>query len=283
MRSKVAKKLLISLLMLSGLVPGAHAGVLLPAGFAGGGGGLTSFYVIGFELGPWQEYLARELTPTYLLPEHAEPIHVSWLHRDQVLILPDFGQALLNHRGLGLKFDMQLQSSSEFMWPDFEPESVYDGSRFERQYFSPGVEGAFGDSGILGVSAVIAYQRYSAAGLGLRAAESPQDPLFSIPTYRPYEETGYGTGVRLDVWQEVTEGFALDAGYQSRIDMEEFAAYHGVYSNPADLDIPARARFGLAFQASQNSWLNVGVERVMYSDISAFPSRYLPNRFLSLL
>jgi hypothetical protein len=40
---------------------------------------------------------------------------------------------------------------------------------------------------------------------------------------------------------------------------------------------------GLAFQASRRSWLNVSIERVMYSDISAFPSRYLPNRFLSLL
>jgi len=29
--------------------------------------------------------------------------------------------------------------------------------------------------------------------------------------------------------------------------------------------------------------VNVAVERVMYSDISAFPSRFLPNRFLSLL
>jgi long-chain fatty acid transport protein len=65
--------------------------------------------------------------------------------------------------------------------------------------------------------------------------------------------------------------------------MEEFAAYRGVYSNPADLDIPARARVGLEFHATQRSWLNVAVERVLYSDINAFPSRYLPNRFLSLL
>ncbi len=102
-------------------------------------------------------------------------------------------------------------------------------------------------------------------------------------TYTPYHESAYGTGVRLAVRQEVVSGIALDAGFQSRIDMEEFAAYRGVYSQPADLDIPARARIGLAFQASERSWLNVAIERVMYSDISAFPSRYLPNRFLSLL
>ncbi len=148
-----------------------------------------------------------------------------------------------------------------------------------------------GDDGLLGVAAVIAYQRYSAANLGLYAASTPElNPvpgyaLASVPYsgYEPFQESGYGTGVRLAVRQEVVSGIAVDAGFQSRIDMEEFAAYRGVYSQPADLDIPARARVGLAFQASEQSWLNLAVERVLYSDISAFPSRYLPNRFLSML
>jgi len=72
-------------------------------------------------------------------------------------------------------------------------------------------------------------------------------------------------GVRLALHQEVVEGFAVDAGYQSRINMEEFDAYRGVYSQAADLDIPARARLGLAFQSSERSWLNIAIERVMYS------------------
>ncbi|HKJ17461.1 MAG TPA: hypothetical protein VJ984_08950 [Xanthomonadales bacterium] len=287
MRSKVVKKLLFSMALLPGMFAGAtsvHAGVLSPAGLAAGGGGLTSFYVTGFELGPWQDYLARELTPTYLLPDNAVPLHISWMRSDEVMILPDFGESLLSGGGLKFRMEVEWQSSAEFLQPDFDSITPsYEGSSFERQYFSPGVESGFGEGGILGVSAVIAYQRYSAAGLGLWAAETPGERLFATPRYAPFEESGYGTGVRLDVRQEVTEGIAFDAGFQSRIDMEEFAHYHGVYANPADLDIPARARVGLAFQASNRSWLNVAVERVLYSDINAFPSRYLPNRFLSLL
>ena len=75
----------------------------------------------------------------------------------------------------------------------------------------------------------------------------------------------------------------VGAGFQSRIDMEEFAYHHGVYSSPADFDIPARASVGMAFQTNQKSWLNVSIERVMYSDVSAFPSRLLPDRLLSQL
>ena len=65
-----------------GLAPSLASaqGIGLPAaGFAAGGTGLTSFYVIGFELGPWQEYLAQELTPDYMLADDAQPVHVSWL------------------------------------------------------------------------------------------------------------------------------------------------------------------------------------------------------------
>jgi hypothetical protein len=289
-----------------GLTPGwaGAQGIGLPvAGFAAGGAGLTSFYVIGFELGPWQEYLARELTPEYMLPENVLPVRVSWIRSSEVLILPDFAADLEPAPETWINLNFEWQSDAQFDWLGNEigmsDPGPYQGSSFERQYFAPGVERQFGDSGLLGVSAIIAYQRYSAASLGLFAASTPDlNPVLghglgyglgaqwsaaSYSGYEPFQESGYGTGVRLAVRQEVVSGIALDAGFQSRIDMEEFAAFRGVYSQPADLDIPARARFGLAFQASQRSWLNVAVERVLYSDISAFPSRYLPNRFLSML
>jgi hypothetical protein len=253
------------------------------ASFAAGGTGLTSFYVIGFELGPWQEYLAQELTPSYMLPEDSLPIHVTWMKNSEVLIMPDFAAELSETPDTWMNLNFEWQSSGDFFMPGFEEESTYQGTSFERQYFAPGFEHQLNDNGILGVSAVIAYQRYSAANLGLTAANSPDRSLWAFPNYSPYQESAYGTGVRLAVRQEVVEGIALDAGFQSRIDMEEFAAYRGVYAQPADLDIPARARFGLAFQSSEKSWLNFAIERVMYSEISAFPSRQLPNRFLSLL
>lgn len=275
-----------------GPVFGPVSGLGLPvAGFTAGGAGLTSFYVIGFELGPWQEYLAQELTPDYMLPENAQPIQVSWIRSSEILILPDFAADLEQAPETWINLNFQWQSDAQYDWPGSDADAVYQGSSFERQYFAPGVERQLGDDGLLGVAAVIAYQRYSAANLGLYAASTPDlNPvpgysLASVPYngYEPFQESGYGTGVRLAVRQEVVSGIALDAGFQSRIDMEEFAAYRGVYSQPADLDIPARARVGLAFQASERSWLNLAVERVLYSDISAFPSRYLPNRFLSML
>jgi hypothetical protein len=269
-----------------GILPGFAAAQVTGspvASYAASGAGLTSFYVIGFDLGPWQEYLAQELTPSYLLPHDAEPIRISWLRSSEVLIMPDFASDMEQFPDSRMNLNFEWQSSGDYLMRGFESEAIYQGTSFERQYFAPGFEHQFTDNGILGVSAVIAYQRYSASNLGLYAASTPDSTLWASPRYSPYQENSYGTGVRLAVRQEVISGVALDAGFQSSIDMDEFAAYRGVYSQNADLDIPARARVGLAFKASERSWLNVAVERVMYSEINAFPSRFLPNRFLSLL
>jgi len=282
LRLKIASTVL-AVLGLTPALAGAQ-GIGLPAvSFGAGGAGLTSFYVIGFELGPWQEYLAQELTPVYMLPDNAQPLRVSWLKNSEIQIMPDFAAGMESRPDTRINFQFEWQSDSEFLWPAFEPEEVFQGTSFERQYFSPGLEHEIAEGSVLGVSAVVAYQRYSAASLGLTAASMPGESPWIPSTFSPQQESGYGTGVRLALRQEVTRGIAVDAGYQSRIDMEEFAAYRGVYSQPADLDIPARAMVGLAFQASDKSWLNLSIERVMYSEISAFPSRYLPTRFLSML
>ena len=269
-----------------GFIPGLAGaqGIGLPAvGFGVGGTGLTSFYIIGFELGPWQEYLAQELTPVYMMPDDTLPMHVSWLRNSEVQIMPDFASHMESPRKSRISLQFEWQSDSEFLWPGIEQETDFKGTSFDRQYFSPGIEHRFDSGGVLGVSAIIAYQRYSAASLGLTAARTPDENLWLSNAFSPQHESGYGLGVRLAMRQEVVDGIAVDAGFQSRIDMEEFAAYRGVYAQAADLDIPARAKVGLAFQATDRSWLNVAIERVLYSDISAFPSRFLPNRFLSLL
>jgi hypothetical protein len=252
-------------------------------GFAAGGTGLTSFYVLGFELGPWQAYLTQELTPDYMLPDSATPLHISWLRYSDVMILPDFAQDLQADPDTYFFMDMDWQTSSQYLGPEFFSTSRFQGSLLERQYFTPGVEQELTETSVLGVAAVVAYQRYSSSGLGMVSAATPNDLLWRTTSYAPYQESGNGTGVRLTLREELVPGFAIEAGYQSRIDMQEFAHVRGVYANAADLDIPARATVSVDFKLTARSAINVAVERVVYSDINAFPSRFLPDRFLSLL
>ena len=133
----------------------------------------------------------------------------------------------------------------------------------ERRLVSPGLLHRLNETQLIGISAVFVTQSFGVSKLGMQSYDQNIPVSMRSSLYDPYQETGYGAGVRLALQSELTEGIALNAGFQSRINMNEFAHYRGVYSQPADLDRPARAKLGLAFKAGEKSWLNVSVERVL--------------------
>ncbi len=279
-------RFLTALLLVAGMFPALSAARVsgLPmTGFSAGGTGLTPFYVLGFELGPWQDYLARELTPDYMLDPFAEPLRISWMNEHSVIILPFFAKQILGEPETFLRLEVDWQYSNDLVMHNFDPVMSSGTRGFERSLISPGLMHRLNDNQMIGVSAVFVTQSYGVSRLGMQSYDQTLPVNLRSNIYDPYQETGYGAGVSLALSSEITDGVTLDAGFQSRINMNEFANFRGVYSQPADLDIPARARLGLAFQASDRSWLNVSVERVLYSEVGAFASRNLPGRFLSLL
>ncbi len=279
-------RFLTALLLVIGLLPTlavARVSGMPMAGLSVGGTGLTPFYVLGFELGPWQDYLAHELTPDYMLDPDAVLQPVTWMNEHSVVVLPFFAQKILGEPETYLRLEVDWQYSNQLAMTSFDPVMSSNTRGMERRLISPGLLHRINDSQILGISAVFATQSFGVSRLGLHSYEQSLPANLRSGIYDPYHETGYGAGVSLGLSSEITEGITLDAGYRSRIDMNEFANYRGVYSQPADLDIPARAKLGLAFQATEHSWLNVSVERVLYSEIGAFASQNLPGRFLSLL
>ncbi len=279
-------RFLTALLLVAGMLPTlsvARASGLPMVGFSVGGTGLTPFYVLGFELGPWQDYLARELTPDYLLDPAAEPLRISWMNQQPVTILPLFAADLLGEPQTFLRLDIDWQRSDSLGMTSFNEGLITGIAGLERKLISSSLVHHLGSNQLIGVSAVFATQSFGVSQLGLRAYDRNIPAALKPTLYEPYAETGYGVGVQLAVRSELSDRVALDVGFQSRINMDDFANYRGVYSQPADFDIPARARLGLAFKASDKSWLNISVERVLYSEISAFASRNLPVRFLSLL
>jgi hypothetical protein len=279
-------RFLAALLLVAGLIPGltaARVSGLPMTGLSAGGTGLTPFYVLGFELGPWQDYLARELTPDYMMDPAAEPLRVSWMSEHSVIVLPFFAKQILGEPETFLKLEVDWQYSENPAMHSFEPGLSSSTRNFERRLISPGLMHRISDTELLGISAVFATQSYGVSGLGLQSYQATLPVNLRSTVYDPYQETGYGVGVNMSLRSEIARGLTLETGYQSRINMNEFANTRGVYSQPADLDIPARARLGLAFQTTEKSWLNVSVERVLYSEVGAFASRNLPRRFLSLL
>jgi hypothetical protein len=193
-----------------------------------------------------------------------------------VIPLVSRGDWLLSARAARLT---ENTSSTAAHFADDSTLRVLDDGSLERRLITSGllVESETG----LGISAdaVFADQRFASGSL---------IPLVGAPDSRlpgavaSFEESR-GTGLAFAVGAPVTEYLGWNLGLRSRVDMNTYKAYRGVYSEPGDLDIPATAALGFTAKIAPEATLVLGAERVMYSDINSFSSYALPNRFLALL
>jgi hypothetical protein len=242
----------------------------------------VSWYLLAFELGPWEEYLIQELTPNLERLTIERITHISWMHLEDELIVPDFAAVLLANRR-PLLFSMH-QRRAALMLGENAGGPGGEGVQFEQSLLTSGVTHQVSERNAVTVSAVLASQRFGATGMNLRESDRPvsssQDMLIN-PYHRP--EVAHGAGLRLALNSELLSNLTLEAAYQSRIDMAEFASVQGVHGSRAELDIPSRIHLGLQFHATSRASLNLGVEQIFYSEVGAFPSRALPARFNALL
>ena len=156
----------------------------------------------------------------------------------------------------------------------------------QRYIVSPSVTQRVGENSAVSVAAIFAYERFAGFGLGPAADTAPNNDLFSQMS-QPYgwrnTYGSYGVGMRVDFNNALTERLSWQVGYQSRVNMDAFNAYRGVYSEPGTFDIPASANLGLGYALTKDFNLDLGMQRVMYSGITPFTSNALPTRFLILL
>ena len=116
-----------------------------------------------------------------------------------------------------------------------------------------------------GVSAIVAYQRFEAKGLGAFAGFSTDaNNLTDNGT-----DTSYGFGVKLGIQSEVAPGFKLAASYQSKMDMTEFDKYAGLFAENGDFDIPETWTVGLAWNMAPKMMLTFDVQQINYSGVAA--------------
>ena len=92
-----------------------------------------------------------------------------------------------------------------------------------------------------------------------------------------------GVGLGLDWLHTLSERVDVRFSAQSRVEMEPFEHFRGVFTDPGKFDIPASLAAGMDVSLTPRQALGFGVERVAYSRIQPFTSQDLPDRFLSLL
>lgn len=137
----------------------------------------------------------------------------------------------------------------------------------------PTVAQRFAGKHSIGVSPILAWQRFKAEGLGAFA------PFSSDPAR--LSNTGYsqsaGFGVKVGYMGELHPRLSAGAYYQSRIKMGKFDRYRGLFAEGGGFDIPPAFTAGVTVRASSKLSISSDVERILYSSVKSVGNPMLPN------
>lgn len=238
-----------------------------------------TWFLVGFELGPWEEYLIQELTPDLEQLGTPPAPDVSWLALEESLILPDFAASLILPR----KAVPSLSLIRRHVAAELSGAAHTDLGRLERSVVMPSISAPVSDNGALTVSAILATQQFVASGMNLLDHDEAAEDSIRAPDYWRLRDSSSGAGVRFALSSELMDRLTVQAAYQSRIGMSDFASLRGVHGSQAELDIPSRIHLGMQWQSGKSSYFELGLAQIFYSEVGAFPSRALPARFNALL
>lgn len=229
--------------------------------------------------GQWQDRALSAVTPSYSWASHSPAVSVArgartGLTAEFVFPLRQFGAiqavSVSTASGHGLR-----QIGSGTRWQRDQAQRL--GSQWQESVLTPAVSAVVGDS-LVTVEAIFVQQLYASHGLGLGRAALDQGRAIA-----PSAQEATGTGVAVTYQTPVVDGLTAFATVRSQVDMDPLQQYRGIYADPGQFDMPGGFGVGLTRQLGQSGWLEVGVERVLYSDVDTFTSRALPARFLGLL
>ncbi len=123
----------------------------------------------------------------------------------------------------------------------------------------------------VGITPVIAYQRFKAEGL-----QAFDNPGFSTSpgnvTNNGYDDS-WGVGVRVGYMGQFTDQFAIGANYASKISMGEFDKYKGLFAQQGGFDIPSSFTVGFALRPTKEWLIALDFERIFYDDVPSVNNR----------
>lgn len=117
----------------------------------------------------------------------------------------------------------------------------------------------------LGISPVLAVQRFSAEGLGPFAGLSSDAANLT----NNGDDWSYGIGVRIGWLGQIGNAWRLGATIASKTYMTKFDEYSGLFADGGSFDIPANAAIGFAFDATPSLTFAADVQRIFYGDVDA--------------
>lgn len=132
-------------------------------------------------------------------------------------------------------------------------------------FLAPTYARKVGSSASIAVSAILAAQRFSARGFSPFAFFSAHPDRLS----NNGNDYSYGAGGRIGLQGDIAPWLTIGASATSRIRMQDFESYAGLFAEGGGFDIPAQATVGLAVRPNASSTITADVQHIWYSRIDS--------------
>jgi long-chain fatty acid transport protein len=129
----------------------------------------------------------------------------------------------------------------------------------------PSVAYKLNDSNAIGASLIVGYQAFRAYGLGDFAGFSNDQNNMT----NKGNDSAWGGGVRLGWTGKITDTLTLGATAASKVYMQKFTRYQGLFAGQGAFDIPANYAVGLAYAPTKDWTAAFDVERILYAGVNS--------------
>lgn len=116
-----------------------------------------------------------------------------------------------------------------------------------------------------GIAPLLAYQHIDIYGLQAFEAVSARPKAV---TNRGYDRV-FGLGVRIGWYGQITPWLDLGAAYSTRIYMQDFSKYRGLFADGGSFDSPENFSVGAAFKPTPDWVIGVDVQRINFGDVKS--------------
>ena len=191
---------------------------------------------------------------------------------NEVFLIPHFGwsRPLDERSTVGVSLGGNGGMNTEYdsaVWRNFSPagSSTPTGVDFAQLFLGFSYARMVTSDHWLGVMPVVAFQRFKAEGL------EPFDNAMASVNPGAVTNNGYdqswGYGIRVGWLGQITDTLRLGASWQSRLRMEEFDEYSGLFAEQGDFDAPSTWVLGLAWDALPELTFVLDWQRINYGEV----------------
>lgn len=144
------------------------------------------------------------------------------------------------------------------------------GVNLEQLFIAPTWAWQFKEGHAIGISPILAYQRFSATGL------SGFGQMSSAPQALSNEGTDHAWGYGFQVgWQgQLSDHLRGGVSWRKMIKMSEFDDYRGLFAEQGNFDIPQMFNAGLAWSGVENHWFLLDVQHIRYSEVASISNPF---------